>query len=173
MLSVTRWRCNCAFYRISCPPFPVEVAKAEVEKELGQTCRCDLFGVQRTGCRGVNCAGAQSAADSTGEEVAVKVLRPGIEKAFQKDVDAFYLAARMVELFSPGSRRLRPMDVIEHFDGVVQGELDLRLESSAASEYAANTKDDAGFRTACNQMGLFCPPRHDPWLGRRGADGRQ
>ena len=29
--------------------------------------------------------------------------------------------------------------------GVVRGELDLRLESAAASEYAANTKNDAGF----------------------------
>ena len=32
------------------------------------------------------------------------------------------------------------------FDGVVQGELDLRLESSAASEFAANTKDDEKFK---------------------------
>jgi ubiquinone biosynthesis protein len=38
------------------------------------------------------------------------------------------------------------MEVIEHFDGVVRGELDLRLESSAASEFAANTKGDAGFQ---------------------------
>ncbi|CAN0132263.1 unnamed protein product, partial [Chrysoparadoxa australica] len=82
---------------------------------------------------------------STGEEVAVKVLRPGIERAFTKDVDAFYLAAQIVDIFAPGARRLRPIDVIEHFDGVVQGELDLRLESSAAGEFAANTKDDAGF----------------------------
>jgi ubiquinone biosynthesis protein len=36
--------------------------------------------------------------------------------------------------------------VIGHFEGVVLGELDLRLESAAASEFAANTKDDRGFR---------------------------
>jgi ubiquinone biosynthesis protein len=36
--------------------------------------------------------------------------------------------------------------VIAHFEGVVSGELDLRLESSAASEFAANTRDDAGFQ---------------------------
>jgi len=82
---------------------------------------------------------------STGQEVAVKVLRPGIEKAFRKDVDAFYLAASVIELLSPSSRRLRPMEVITHFDGVVQGELDLRLEAAAAGEYGANTVDDAGF----------------------------
>ena len=82
----------------------------------------------------------------TGEEVAVKVLRPGIERAFRKDIDAFYLIARTVEIFAPSARRLRPMDVIAHFEGVVMGELDLRLESSAAAEFAANTKEDEGFR---------------------------
>ena len=82
----------------------------------------------------------------TGEEVAVKVLRPGIERAFRRDVDAFYLAARLVELLAPGARRLRPIEVVRHFDGVVQGELDLRLEVSAGAEFAANTADDEGFR---------------------------
>ena len=43
------------------------------------------------------------------------------------------------------SRRLRPRDVIEHFEGVVMGELDLRLETSAASEFQANTKEDQAF----------------------------
>ena len=127
------------------PAFPVEIAKAEVEKELGHPID-EIFSEFSAPVAAASIAQVHKARlKRTGEEVAVKVLRPGIEKAFQKDVDAFYLAARMVELFSPGSRRLRPMDVIEHFDGVVRGELDLRLESSAASEYAANTKDDAGF----------------------------
>ncbi len=84
--------------------------------------------------------------DTGGEQVAVKVLRPGgIERAFRKDLDAFHFAAAMIELISPASRRLRPSDVVAHFESVVTGELDLRLEASAASEFAANTKDDAGF----------------------------
>ena len=80
-----------------------------------------------------------------GEEVAVKVLRPDIERAFRTDLDAFFLAARIIEVLSPASRRLRPLDVISHFESVVLGELDLRLESSAASEFAANTAQDEGF----------------------------
>ena len=43
-----------------------------------------------------------------GEDVAVKVLRPGIERAFRKDIDAFYFAARMIELLSPASRASAP-----------------------------------------------------------------
>jgi ubiquinone biosynthesis protein len=82
---------------------------------------------------------------ATDVEVAVKVLRPGIERAFRRDLDAFYLAARTIEYLAPFSRRLRPVDVIAHFEGVVMGELDLRLEASAASEFAENTKTDEGF----------------------------
>ncbi|MEL7013458.1 MAG: AarF/UbiB family protein, partial [Pseudomonadota bacterium] len=87
----------------------------------------------------------QAACLKTGEKVAVKVLRPGIEKAFRTDIDAFYFAASMIELLSPSSRRLRPTDVIAHFEGVVLGELDLRLESASASEFAHNTAKDEGF----------------------------
>ena len=82
---------------------------------------------------------------STGEPVAVKVLRPRILQAFRTDIDAFYFAARTIELLLPATRRLRPTDVIAHFESVVMGELDLRLEAASASEFAANTATDSGF----------------------------
>ena len=87
----------------------------------------------------------QARVRETGRKVAVKVLRPGIERAFRKDIDAFYLGAWIVETFSPSSRRLRPYDVVAHFDETVRQELDLRTEASAASEFAASTARDAGF----------------------------
>lgn len=128
------------------PPFSVAEAKAEVAKELGRPVD-QIFSEFSEPVAAASIAQVHKAKlVSSGEAVAVKVLRPGIERAFARDVDAFYLAASMVEIFSPGSRRLRPMDVIEHFDGVVQGELDLRLESAAASEFAANTDKDDGFQ---------------------------
>ncbi|MCE8544242.1 2-polyprenylphenol 6-hydroxylase [Ruegeria pomeroyi] len=128
------------------PPFPRATAMREVERELGRPLP-EMFSEFSEPIAAASIAQVHRArlADS-GEDVAVKVLRPGIERAFRKDVDAFYFAARIVDLFAPGARRLRPIEVIEHFDGVVRGELDLRLESAAASEYADNTKGDTGFR---------------------------
>jgi len=128
------------------PPFPRERAMAEVEKELGQPVS-EIFSEFSEPIAAASIAQVHHAklAD-TGQDVAVKVLRPGIERAFRKDVDAFYFAARIVDICAPGARRLRPMEVIEHFDGVVRGELDLRLESAAASEFADNTTKDAGFK---------------------------
>ncbi|WP_323779575.1 2-polyprenylphenol 6-hydroxylase [Leisingera sp.] len=128
------------------PPFSRAEALAEVEKELGRPVS-EIFSDFSDPIAAASIAQVHRATlAETGEEVAVKVLRPGIERAFNKDVDAFYFAARIVDLFAPGARRLKPMDVIEHFDGVVQGELDLRLESAAASEFAANTVNDEGFQ---------------------------
>ncbi|WP_296418198.1 2-polyprenylphenol 6-hydroxylase [Pseudooctadecabacter sp.] len=127
------------------PPFPVDVAKAEVERELGQPVD-QIFAEFSEPVAAASIAQVHKARlVEDGSFVAVKVLRPGIEKAFQKDIDAFYLAASVVDMVSPSSRRLRPVDVIEHFEGVVLSELDLRLESASASEFADNTKDDAGF----------------------------
>jgi len=128
------------------PPFSRDEAMAEVERELGRPL-AEVFSEFSEPIAAASIAQVHRARlTETGEDVAVKVLRPGIERAFNKDVDAFYFAARIVDIFAPGARRLRPMQVIEHFDGVVQGELDLRLESSAASEFAANTSEDEGFQ---------------------------
>jgi ubiquinone biosynthesis protein len=128
------------------PPFPNEIAKKMIAQEL-EVPVDQAFSEFSEPVAAASIAQVHKArlAD-TGQEVAVKVLRPNIERAFRKDIDAFYLIARLIELLSPAARRLRPMDVIAHFEGVVMGELDLRLESAAASEFAANTKDDAGFQ---------------------------
>lgn len=127
------------------PAFSMREAKDEIARELGQTVD-QLFASFSEPVAAASLAQVHKAhLIDTGDAVAVKVLRPGIEKAFRTDIDAFYFAARTIELLSPASRRLRPVEVIEHFEGVVLGELDLRLESSAASEFADNTAGDAGF----------------------------
>ena len=127
------------------PPFPLVEAVAEVERELGIKV-ADTFSEFSAPVAAASLAQVHKAIiRKTGQAVAVKVLRPGIEKAFMRDVDAFHFAARMVELFAPASRRLKPTGVIEHFEGIVRAELDLRSEASAGDEFAANTKDDKGF----------------------------
>ena len=131
------------------PPFSMAEAKAEILRELGQPVET-LFSSFSEPVAAASLAQVHKAhLAENGEAVAVKVLRPGIERAFKRDVDAFYFAARTIEFLSPASRRLRPLEVIKHFDGVVAGELDLRLESSAAAEFAANTEGDEGFAVPC------------------------
>lgn len=128
------------------PPFPQPEARAVVEAELGQPVDA-IFSEFSAPVAAASIAQVHRArlADS-GQEVAVKVLRPGIERAFRRDIDAFHFAAGMIELLLPSTRRLRPADVIAHFDATCRHELDLRIETAAAAEFAANTEADARFR---------------------------
>ena len=128
------------------PPFATDVAMAMVEAQLGQPVN-QIFSEFSEPVAAASIAQVHRARlRETGTEVAVKVLRPGIARAFRKDIDAFYLAAEVIEFLAPFARRLRPVEVIAHFEGVVLGELDLRLECSAASEFRDNTKSDSGFQ---------------------------
>lgn len=79
-------------------------------------------------------------------KVAVKVIRPGVRKAFQHDLESFYLAARLQERYIPSSRRLRPIEVTETLAQTTRIEMDLRLEAAALSEIGENTREDPGFR---------------------------
>ncbi len=78
--------------------------------------------------------------------VAVKVLRPGIEKRFKRDLDSYYFAAQQIERFYEPSRRLRPVAVIDNLKHTTDLEMDLRLEAAAISEMADNIKPGEGLR---------------------------
>ncbi len=126
-------------------PFPRSVAMNTVAEELGHPVP-SLFSEFSEPVAAASIAQVHWAIRAdTGRKVAIKVLRPGVERAFRRDIDAFYFAAGLIEVLLPKTRRLRPLDVIAHFESVVEGEIDLRLEASAAAEFAANTEDDAGF----------------------------
>lgn len=127
------------------PPFPRGVAIAVVEAEIGRPLS-EMFTEFSEPVAAASIAQVHRARTLSGADVAVKVLRPGIERAFRRDIDAFHFAAGLIEFLSPASRRLRPSDVIQHFEDVVTGELDLRLESASASEFADKTAGDKGFQ---------------------------
>ena len=78
--------------------------------------------------------------------MAVKVLRPGIERRFRADLDSFLFAARSAENMSAEARRLRLVETVNTLARSVAIEMDLRLEAAALSEMAENTKADPNFR---------------------------
>lgn len=127
------------------PAFSGKVARQMVEEELGIKID-EVFSEFSEPVAAASIAQVHRARiAATGEEVAVKVLRPKIERAFRTDLDAFHFSAYVIEMLMPSTRRLRPTDVVAHFESVVLGELDLRLECASASEFFSSTENDAGF----------------------------
>jgi ubiquinone biosynthesis protein len=131
------------------PPFSQDDAVKMVEAEL-EVPIDDLFQefgppVAAASIAQVHKAKAKGP-DGGVKDVAVKVLRPGIEQRFKKDLDSYFFAARMIEHFHAPSRRLRPVAVVDTLAKSVAVEMDLRMEAAAISEMAENCKDDEGFR---------------------------
>ena len=79
-------------------------------------------------------------------QVAVKILRPGVERRFRRDLSDMFFAARIGERHFPEARRLKLVEVVETLARTVTMEMDFRLEAAAASEFGENVAKDADFR---------------------------
>lgn len=86
-------------------------------------------------------------ADGNEEIVAIKILRPGVEQRFAKDIKSYYAGARLLQRFIPVMKRLNPIKVVEILDRSAKLELDLRFEAASISEFMQNTHADEGFAT--------------------------
>ena len=126
-------------------PFPIEEARATIRANLGRDAG-DLFAEFGPAVAAASIAQVHRAKTKDGRDVAIKVLRPGIEQRFGRDLDDFFFAARLIEKVSPPARRLRPVDAVATLAQSVKLEMDLRMEAAAMKEMAANTAQDQGFR---------------------------
>lgn len=114
-------------------PFPTAEARVEVERSLGRPLD-SLFTDFGDPIGAASLAQAHPAWLADGRKVAVKVLRPGVERRVARGLESMRLAARLADRFVPLSRRLEPRAFVETIARALQLELDMRLEAAAASE---------------------------------------
>ncbi len=125
------------------PPFSTKQAIATIEKELGRKIDEIFAEFEGQPIAAASIAQVHKAVTKDGKTVAVKILRPGIEKKFKHDIALLYFVARIVS-WIPACKRLRPIEVVDVFADTVKKELDLRMEAACASKLRKNCKDDTG-----------------------------
>jgi len=130
------------------PPFPQAEAEAAVaasfDKPVGSVFATFGPPVAAASIAQVHRATVTTATDT--RAVAVKILRPGVERRFHADLTAFTFAAQHAENVSAEARRLRLVEVVDTLRRSVMVEMDFRLEAAALSEMGENTKGDPEFR---------------------------
>jgi ubiquinone biosynthesis protein len=129
-------------------PHPRSVAVATIEAAFGVKID-DLFVEFGEAVAAASIAQVHRAVVLDGGEmrqVAVKVLRPGVERRFARDLSDMFFAARLAQRAAPEMRRLKPVEIVEALARSVRIEMDFRLEAAAASEFAENVADDPDFR---------------------------
>ena len=127
------------------PPFDADVARAEIAHSLEKPLDV-LFRHVGEPVAAASIAQAHGATLHDGRAVAVKVLRPGVERRVASDIGAMRLGARIIEFIAPPVRRLEPRALVETVARALELELDLRLEAAAASEMGEIMKRDPYMR---------------------------
>lgn len=122
------------------PPFSQAAARRAVEEALGGEIEDHFvsFGPPVAAASIAQVHKAEVIEDGERRTVAVKILRPNVEKRFKRDLDSYFFAARLVERFHAPSRRLKPVAVVDNLARTTELEMDLRLEAAAMSEMAEN-----------------------------------
>jgi ubiquinone biosynthesis protein len=130
------------------PPFPQAEAEAAIAASFGKPIRAVFasFGPPVAAASIAQVHRAEIATAAEPRAVAVKVLRPGVERRFHADLRAFTYVARHAENLSAEARRLRLVEVVDTLRRSVAVEMDFRLEAAALSEMAENTTNDPDFR---------------------------
>ena len=120
------------------PPFDSALAAAEIERSLGRDIDAVFQTFERDPVASASIAQVHLATLKDGREVAVKVLRPGVEAAIARDLALLDTAAGHIERIWADGRRLRPREVVAEFARHLAEELDLMVEAANASQLRRN-----------------------------------
>lgn len=121
------------------PPFPGEEAKSIIEAHIKKPI------IEAFSEFNINPLASASIAQvhaakllTTGQEVVVKVLRPGIYKRISRDIDLLYALADLTIRYWRPAKQLRPREIVAEFEACLKNELDLLREGASASQLRRN-----------------------------------
>ena len=129
------------------PPFDLTIAKNILRKELGNENFNQIKNISdpvaaasiaQVHFANINVSGQK-------KDIAIKILRPNIEKVFNEELDALMFLAYIVESLIKKTKRLKLVEVVQLLREITNVEMDFRFEAAAASELYQNTKNDFGF----------------------------
>ena len=128
------------------PPLPFSVLRPHIEAQFGQPLEALFQSVEEVAVGSASIAQVHRGVTTEGRQVAIKALRPGIDKQFLSDIETYEWAAAHLEALGGEAKRLRPRMVIANFKRWTLRELDLRREAASSSELAEAMRGEDRYR---------------------------
>jgi ubiquinone biosynthesis protein len=120
------------------PPFPGTEARALIERAYGRTLDEVFEQFDEQPLAAASIAQVHTARLRSGEEVVVKVLRPGVRARIEMDLEVMYQLARLARDYAREAERLRPVEVVQEYEKTILDELDLMREAANAAQLRRN-----------------------------------
>ncbi len=120
------------------PPFDGKVARDIAEKAYGQPMEDVFASFDEAPLAAASIAQVHSATLKGGQDVIIKLLRPGMRAMISRDIDLLYDLARLARRYWPEARRFRPVEVVAEYEKTVLDELDLMREAGNAAQLKRN-----------------------------------
>lgn len=120
------------------PPFKGELARKMIEESLELPIESVFQSFDLTALASASVAQVHAATLLNGKSVVVKVLRPGIQKIIDTDVDLLRTLAHLANRYWPEARRFKPKEIVEEVSHTLHDELDLQREGANASQLRRN-----------------------------------
>jgi ubiquinone biosynthesis protein len=133
---------DLALLRDELPAFSGKKSVEIIESELGKKVSELFEEFDEEPIAAASIAQVHFATDKAGNKLAVKVLRPDVEKKFERDVQLMFWVAKQLEKRLPKMQRLKLREVVQVFADAVRVEMDLRLEAAAATELREHLRND-------------------------------
>ncbi|WP_397450322.1 ubiquinone biosynthesis regulatory protein kinase UbiB [Pseudomonas sp. NA-150] len=120
------------------PPFDSQQAIDLIEEQLGAKISAVFSRFDVAPLASASVAQVHAAQLKTGEEVVVKVVRPGLKPIISQDLAWLFILARIAERLSADARLLHPVDVVSDYEKTIYDELDLLREAANGSQLRRN-----------------------------------
>jgi ubiquinone biosynthesis protein len=120
------------------PPFPGAEARAIVEQAYGRPVAEVFESFDETPLAAASIAQVHTARLRSGEDVVIKVVRPGVRARIERDLEVMYVLAGLARDYVKEGHRLRPLEVVQEYEKTIIDELDLMRESANAAQLKRN-----------------------------------
>ena len=119
-------------------PVPWEAARDVVRSQLPVGLLDDFVQVEEQALASASIAQVHAATLKSGDEVVIKVLRPGIEKRIDRDVKLMRALAELAKKHLNPGVQVDPTEIVAEFEKTIYDELDLQREAANASVLKKN-----------------------------------
>jgi len=143
----------------STPSLPFEKIDMVFETEFGESTTEVFESIDKTPIASASIGQVHAARLKTGEEVVVKIRKPGIEHVINADIKILYFLANQIEKIIPKDNEMvSPVEIVKEFETVIRNELDFVMEGRNIERFQYNFKDNSGIHFPAVYWEYSSPP---------------